>query len=238
MDVLSIKFNGKDSYKDFGLVIDGTIVRPSTNADYNTENVPGRKGTLNTFKYWNDNQIDIKLGFKKDSKLTTDKSKILEWLNSKGDMRLYISDDMSLFYQVNKVSVSGFDGREIKSFSVSFSLNPFTFLDEGKDIIDIYAPITICNTRSNLESEPYIKVCGTGNITVKINDFELILKNVSEFIEVDSMIKNCYKTVNDKKVNCNNLMYSGFPILPVGETNISWTGNVTKIEIIPRWCCW
>ena len=238
MDVLSFKFNGKDSFKDFGLVIDGTVVRPSTNANYNTENILGRKGTLNTFQYWNDNQIDIKLGYIKDSNITVDKSNILNWLNSKGDMRLYISDDRSLFYQVNKVSVSGFDGNNIKSFSVSFSLNPFTFLDEGKDIIEIKNPTTICNTRANVESEPYIKIYGSGDITVKINSFDLILKNVSDFIEVDSMIKNCYKTVNNKKVNCNNLMYSDFPIIELGENNISYTGNVQKIELIPRWCCW
>ena len=33
----------------------------------------------------------------------------------------------------------------------------------------------------------------------------------------------------------NNKMYSDFPILEEGENNISWSGNVTQIEIIPRW---
>ncbi|QDY17535.1 phage tail protein [Clostridium botulinum] len=32
-------------------------------------------------------------------------------------------------------------------------------------------------------------------------------------------------------------MYGEFPIFQVGENKISWTGNVSKIEITPRWRC-
>lgn len=235
---LSIKFNNKDSFIDYGLVINGTITRPSTNATYETENIPGRKGTLNTFQYWNDNEISIQFGFKHTGEnITVRKTKILDWLFSDINKELYISDDISVFYIVNKVSVSGFDGNNLKSFSVNFSLDPFIFLSEGNDLLEITQATSICNTRSNLESEPYLKVYGSGDITIKINNFNLILKGVENFIEIDSKAMNCYKTVNNIKKNANSKMYSQFPILPIGESNISWTGNVSKIEIKPRWCC-
>lgn len=33
----------------------------------------------------------------------------------------------------------------------------------------------------------------------------------------------------------NNKMTGDFPILKTGENNISWTGNITKAEIIGNW---
>jgi phage-related protein len=61
------------------------------------------------------------------------------------------------------------------------------------------------------------------------------LKNVENEIEVDSEIMNCYKSISGVVTNQNNKMYSEFPIIEEGLNNISWTGNVTRVEIIPRW---
>ena len=82
-----------------------------------------------------------------------------------------------------------------------------------------------------------MKIYGSGDIAININSQTLILKGINSYIEVDSKIKNCFKNVNGVITNCNNQMYSTFPILEVGENNISWAGAVTKIEIMPRWCC-
>jgi phage-related protein len=34
----------------------------------------------------------------------------------------------------------------------------------------------------------------------------------------------------------NKMLVGAFPKLAAGDNNISWAGNVTKIEIVPRWC--
>lgn len=235
--MLSVKFNNKDSYKDLELVIVGTITRPSTNVSYETITVPGRRGTLNIFENYNDNEITITFGFKNKENLTRKKSDILAWLNSESCKELIISDDESIFYKVNKVSVSGFDGNNIKSFKCTFTVDPFSLLKDGNEVKEIYNPTTLYDGRSNQESELYMKIYATGDITININNQSLILKSVVDFIEVDSKLKNCYKNVNGVITNCNNQMYSAFPTLEVGENNISWIGAVTKIEIIPRWCC-
>ena len=235
--LISINFNNKNSYKDLELVVIGTITRPSTNGNYETITVPGRRGSLNIFQNYNDNEITVNFGFKNIENLTLKKSKILEWLNSKKSTYLVISDDESIFYNVNKISVSGFDGNNIKSFKCTFTIDPFTFFKEGNEIKEIYSTTVVYYGKANQESEPYIKIYGNGDITIKINNQNLILKNVDGYIEVDSQLKNCFKNVNGVIVNYNNQMYSPFPILEVGENNISWTGAVTKIEIIPRWCC-
>ena len=235
--MLSVKFNNRDSYKDLELVVIGTIPRPSTNASYETITVPGRRGSLNIFQNYNDNEIPVTFGFKNKENFTRKKSDISAWLNAKICKELIISDDETIFYNVNKVSVSGLDGNNIKNFKCTFTIDPFTFFKEGIELKEIYSPIILYNGKVNQDSEPYIKIYGNGDITVKINNQNLIVKNVDGSLEVDSQLKNCFKNVNGIIVNCNNQMYSLFPILEVGENNISWTGSVTKIEIIPRWCC-
>lgn len=235
--MLSLIFNNKDSYNDFELVVIGTIARPTTNPNYETINVPGRRGSLNIFQYYNDNEITVNFGFKTKQNITLKKSDILAWLNSKICTELVISDDKSIFYKVNKVSVSGFDGDNIKGFKCTFTIDPFVFLKEGNETMEIYNATTIYNGKATQDSEPYLKIYGNGDITVNINNQNLILKSVDSYIEVDSKLKNCYKNVNGVIMNCNNKMYSSFPVLEVGENNISWSGSVSKIEIIPRWCC-
>ena len=86
-----------------------------------------------------------------------------------------------------------------------------------------------------MPSNPLIKVVGSGDVTVNINNQELILKGLEDEIEVDCEIMNAYKKINGDIVLLNNKMYSDFPVLEVGENQISFEGNVSKIEIIPRW---
>lgn len=86
-------------------------------------------------------------------------------------------------------------------------------------------------TNDYMDSEPYMKIFGSGDITIAINDRPLVFKNVEEYIEVDTELMNCFKD----KTNQNNRMYSDFPILTTGENVFTWVGNVTRIEIEPRW---
>lgn len=86
-------------------------------------------------------------------------------------------------------------------------------------------------TNDYMDSEPYMKIFGSGDITIAINNRPLKFKNVEDYIEVDTELMNCFKG----EINQNNRMYSDFPILTAGENVFSWEGNVTKIEIEPRW---
>ena len=82
-----------------------------------------------------------------------------------------------------------------------------------------------------LASNPYIKVVGSGDITININNQKLVLKGVEGYIEVDTELYNCFKD----NENQNNKMYSDFPIFEEGINNISWESNVSQLEILPRW---
>ena len=86
-----------------------------------------------------------------------------------------------------------------------------------------------------MPSNPLIKVVGSGDVIVSINNQELILKGLEDEIEVDCEFMNAYKKINEDVILLNNKMYSDFPILESGKNQISFEGNVSKIEITPRW---
>lgn len=84
-----------------------------------------------------------------------------------------------------------------------------------------------------LYSNAIYEIYGSGNVTLYINNRAHGFKNIDGYIEVDSENMNAYK--GDTLQN-NKMLVGAFPKLAAGDNNISWAGNVTKIEIVPRWC--
>lgn len=237
----SIFYNNLDSFNSFGLIIENIPQFPSVNKKYEPIDIPGgENGSLNIFNGYSDIVIPFNFAFfANDEEFQIKKRKIISWLNSSVSTELKYSLNKDVYYVVKKVEISEFktEARIGRRFTTTFTFEPLSYLLEGKEIRDIFTPTTLFNDRATHDSPLYMKIYGTGDITININSQTLILKGVNEFIEVDSKIKNCFKTVNGVITNCNNQMYSTFPVLEVGENNISWIGNVSKIELIPRWCC-
>ena len=67
--------------------------------------------------------------------------------------------------------------------------------------------------------------------TLYVNNKSIYLKGITDKIIIDSEMKNAY----NNSVSLNYKMSGDFPVLSLGENNISWIGNVTKLEIQPNW---
>ena len=117
-------------------------------------------------------------------------------------------------------------------FSITFVLNPLSYLYDGDETITLTEPSAIVGN-GNVNSNPYIKVIGNGTITLTINSESITLNNVDGYIELDSEEQECFKD----GVRKNRQMIGEFPTLNTSSNTISWSGRVTKIEIIPRWRC-
>lgn len=91
--------------------------------------------------------------------------------------------------------------------------------------------------RGNIKARPTMTIYGSGTIKLSINDVELFTINLgsAEYITLDGAGMNAYQgnILMNRQVtgDYNNL------VLDVGVNTISWTGNVTKIEIenVSRW---
>ncbi|HBJ1646337.1 UNVERIFIED_ORG: phage tail protein [Clostridium botulinum] len=234
-----IYFNNKSS-KECKLLIENIIDLPTSSTKYNTVDIPGsNNGSLNIYNGLEDIQLSFDFVFKSRENFIISKSRIVSWLKSKISKELRYSLHKGIYYIVKKVDIGEFKTtfKLVRRFTVKFTCCPIVFLDEGKEVITFNKSITLYNGKSTCNTEPQLNIFGSGDITIKINNQQLILKDIENNIIVDSFSKDCYKISNNKIIHSNNKMYSDFPILEVGENNISYSGNVRKIELIPRWCC-
>lgn len=119
--------------------------------------------------------------------------------------------------------------KNIKRFAVEFEVQPFGY-EVLAQIVTSSAPFNLFNY-GTFESEPVITLFGSGNINLYINDQNIQLKQITDQITIDSENLNAY---NDT-TSMNNKMVGDFPILALGLNNISWSGNVTKVQIKPNW---
>ncbi|SHH59420.1 putative phage tail component, N-terminal domain-containing protein [Clostridium grantii DSM 8605] len=112
------------------------------------------------------------------------------------------------------------------SFPIVFNCRPFKYSTED-EVITITQIGSIIYNEGTFKSEPIIKIFGSGDITISINNEEIIIKNVEEYVTIDSVLKDCYKD----EVLKNADMVGDFPILEIGDNVISFSGNVNKVEV-------
>jgi phage-related protein len=114
--------------------------------------------------------------------------------------------------------------------SVVFEIQPFFWLDSGKDAITMTAAGAVTNP-GKLPSKPVIKIIGNGDITLNVGANTYQLAGVNEYLTIDSERMIVYK----EHINQGKKLVGGFPTLNPGSNNISWSGSVTQVEIKGNW---
>lgn len=117
-------------------------------------------------------------------------------------------------------------------FNITFRCQPFGYSVDNEEIVISEKDTCIYNYASNY-SKPIITILGSGDINILIDEQQITLKGVEDYITIDSVKMRSYKDLE----NQNSKKIGNFPIIKVGENNISWDGNITKIAITPnyRW---
>ena len=64
-----------------------------------------------------------------------------------------------------------------------------------------------------------------------IGDTTVRFSEISDFVVLDCDLQDAYKNLENK----NSTMTGSFPGLAPGENIVTFSGGITKIEIIPRW---
>ncbi len=203
------------------------IVKPQRREEEIT--IPGRNGVLTidegTYEAYN---ISVECGARGTEKL----GEIAAWLDGSGDLILSTEADKVYLARIsNAISISDVIYL-YNSFLVQFRVFPFKYsVNAFGDNLTIISPCSIRN-KGTVYAQPAITVYGTGDITLSINGLNYGLSDVEECITIDSEMMEVYRGAT----NANN-KYSAmdFPRFEVGENSFSWTGNVTKIEVEPKW---
>lgn len=194
------------------------------------ETIPGRSGTLSIDDgSYNDVTITIECGFESNEYM--DKvNEIKAWLMGPED-KLILNDEEDKYYfaqVVNKFDIA----QSIKTFGefpLVFNCKPFK-QRISDDTITLTSPGIVYNI-GTVASRPVIKIYGSGNITLTINSQTIAITEINEYVTIDSVLQDCYKD----SALWNSHMTGEFPTLTVGDNSISWTGTISKVEIIPNW---
>ena len=226
-----IKIN--DVYTDdYGIKPKGRIEVPTPQQDVQQIDIKGRHGSL-TKKY---GYMDIPLlvhfyMIDKDNFKPVFRIAKMHLLNAK---TIIFDDDNEIFYKVKNTQIDTAENiiKTFGEFTVNFILDPFQY--ELNDSSRIITDRTTFNN-PGYESAPIItaQVAGTGRIYV--NDQVITIQNVNGTIIINSELMNAYRNNNGIITNLNNHMIGDFPILEHGSNVIDFDGDITKLEVNPRW---
>ncbi|MBS6486371.1 hypothetical protein [Veillonella sp.] len=220
---------------DLGLIIENTPEIPTTNFNYDEIEIDGGEN-LTIRSGFSDVEFKIDFTyFAEPEEYLMKKQRIDSWLlGNVNKYLIYSLDDFSA-YKVKKVAIDNTTttSRYVRHFTATFTCAGLKYLSSGLKPLILTSSGVELNNFGSYESKPFFKIYGSGNITVNINGNSFMVKNISNYVLVDSELKECYKD----STNMGKNMTGDYPILLVGENTISWSGTVTKIELTPRWRC-
>lgn len=124
--------------------------------------------------------------------------------------------------------------KNILPYSLELTIKPFKYY-RNQLKVEVTNGVTLVNPSFYI-SEPKITLYGSGDSTLTINGKTFVVKNIQEFITIDSEIAHSYKEVNGVITPQDSKTYTlDYPLFSKGNNVISWTGSITKVEIEPRW---
>ena len=240
----SFTYNGRSS-ADFGLHIQSKNVFSAPEYDAEFISVPGRSGDIiNPNRRFANIKVNytVFLARKNTAALASVLRDIKGWLYSEPDRYHELTDSYDAEYFRYGVISGSLDIEEqmnkVGSFTVTFNCKPFKYSFAGQKTVAADASeLTITNPTA-FESKPYIKLYGSGAVTLNVSSGDSTsswtISAIDEYIEIDSELMSCFKGTDLKN---DTVTGDDFPVLKPGENVIACTGNVRRLEIIPRWCC-
>jgi phage-related protein len=218
----SINFKGLDSYEDFGLLLKKAPEIPKATENIEVIDIPGR-GEKITRRDGTYSAVKINLEFTIDNPDLSIED-LNGWLYGEGELILTYLE--GFYCKVIDIDTYNIDSLYIKKgaeFPVTFTCQPFRYSENL--FRKSSAPFSIIYNGTK-EGDLILKVFGSGKITINVNNENIIINNINEYVTIDGELLDCYKDYT----LCNNDVLTNFPQLHKGTNQISWDGNVTSIE--------
>lgn len=229
-------YNGLNSYEDLHAPVKSKTPYSAPAPDLTLQAVPGRSGDLIID---NDRYKNIDVGYTCAILAVEEFSgaarRIRAALLSQGNGYKILADSYDADYfrlaTIEKTITITQNGIYDGTLSVTFNCKPFRYSYAGQRAITLTAGEKIVNYEK-FAALPYVKIMGGGAVTLTINGRDFSISDINEYVEIDSESMNTYKGAENKNNTARSLDY---PIFTPGENRISWTGNVSAVQIVPRW---
>lgn len=231
-----IIFNGQSS-KDYHIQVEHPPGYDFPERDYESVHIPGRNGDLiiDTGSYKNVDRIyEISIGDinKRFPALARD---ISVWLHSASNYaRLedsYEPEYYRLAVYTEGVSIENILSHGAKA-EITFNCKPQRFFKSG-DNVKKFGKNGIIKNPTTFESLPIITAKGTGSGTFTIGSYTVTISDIKSSVIINSEIQDAYMGTENR--NPDITLTNGFPKISPGKNNVSFTGGVTSLEVIPKW---
>lgn len=228
-----------------GLRIESKNVFSAPKYDVDFLEIPGRDGDLiaGNGRFPNVQvTYSVFVPAKTISELSRKITAVKAWLYSGLDSYHTLSDtyDTAFFRHAvyaGKLNIED-EMNRIGVFTISFSCKPFRYDEAGTVSTTLSASgETLLNPHPFI-SRPIIRIEGNGKGTLTIqsegSNATWNFSTIDGYVEADSEQMNFYKDAEPKN---DTVSGNGFPLLYPGENTISYSGGITAVSVIPRWCC-
>lgn len=234
--------NGQDS-EDYGVFIQDrpTIETPRRKVEFKSSYGKSGADPFDEEAYENtDLPLTLYVEGKSDRTASDNRDRIHTLFDSGQYMDFIPYFDTNKIYKVMTIMFPSFDNKyyfgEGMVIRATFTVKPYKYyVDSPKSTLTAGGSIQNTTSKTSL---PRIKIFGSGDVTLSINEVPFVIKNITGDIILDSELMIAYREVNGLITNENDKVYTRvYPIFKVGTNTISWTttGTVTKIEVEPRW---
>lgn len=226
-------WKGIDSRDVKGLIVSELppITKPKMRVRIDT--IDGKDGSEITNLGFEAYTKTVKIGLTRNY----DIDNIINWLH--GEDFVQFSNEPDKYYKAKVVEQIDFEKLlRFRTAEIKFYTQPFKYsATDGKKTVNV-SGLTTTEIRNagNYFSKPAITFTGTGTINISVNGLQkcvLNLGSASESITLDADKQEAYSGTTLK----NRQMDGQFITFEVGKNTITWTGNLTKIELLnfSRW---
>lgn len=226
------------SNKDVGMIVEHypRVIIPQRNQEIQT--VPGRNGAIvipnGSFSNY-EQSYQVFLDAKNIGKLEQVMPKVVDWLlGHEGYQRLedsYFPDVYRMAYYSGSTEFVSFFN-EYGEGTLTFNCAPEKYLKAGEREI-VLTKNQVLRNPSSFAAMPLIKITGNGsNGTLLFNSNNLTIAAVPSSITIDTKLHKAY----NGSTNYNSKIGGLYENMKLGkETQITWSGGITSVTIIPRW---
>lgn len=229
---------------DMGLRIESKNVFSGPEYEVDFLSIPGRDGDLiaGSGRFPNAQvTYSVFIPAKTISELAAKITAVKAWLYSGLNSYHTLSDTYDTAFFRHAVFAGKLDIEDelnrIGIFTISFSCKPYRYDAAGTESITLATGDVLLNPYP-FSSKPILRIEGSGKGTLTIqsegSNATWSFTAIDEYIEVDSEQMNFYKDTEPKN---DTVSGDGFPLLYPGENTVSFSGGITAVSVIPRWCC-
>ena len=233
-----IVYNGVSS-EELGIVVETAPNYEIAERDYDVISVPGKNGDYvidrgcfkNVDRVYNIAFAETIGDFAGSATL------IAEWLYSGyGYKRLEDSYEPDYFVMARVSNEHTIHNllQQAGRAEITFNRKPQRYLKIGEHTTKINVNGSRIINPTSFDSDPLIKVFGSGSGTISIGNKTIQISNISDGLVIDCEMQEVYLGSTSYNQNVN-YMNDGFPKLKPGRNIINFSGGVSRVEIIPRW---